>query len=390
MEFKLSTSHKIFVTVVNTLLTSVVVFVLWQILNSDSSLVVKYIAFLFLSSVACVLVYSIVDAYFKRLVLKEEQLIFKKLAHADIIYWKDVAGYRLSEAGEPILVHRDPDRDAILIQKGWEKEAILVSQLLDRFTNLNQRIPETNEVPPTKEHPFGNKTPRERERIETAQQLTKIFTWAAFSIMIWCIAYPQPYEVLVPVLIAFPIGGVVLAVLNDGLIKMHPDKNDPYPNIGAVLYFPVIGLVCRAMLDFEILHYYSGLWIILGVVAVLLSAMPLWATREIDFKKWNDLIKISGTSIVSFLYVFGLYLMLNCQYDATPRQDYTVAVARKYFIEKKNFTYYIEVDPWGPVTETSRIQVTVEQFRKINPGDKVVVQLSQGQLKTSWYKVKVL
>ena len=142
----------------------------------------------------------------------------------------------------------------------------------------------------------------------------------------------------------------------------------------------------RAIMDYEILEYKS-LWTAISIATITLTFLIVVGTKEFKFTKFIDYFTTLSLAGIILCYSFGTYVVSNCLFDKTEPEIFKSEVTEKEISSGKSTTYYLNLKPWGPRTETERVSVTQNEYEATNKGDIVDIYLRQGLLGTPWFFV---
>jgi hypothetical protein len=368
------------------LLSALLIWIEWNLLTADGSLTFKYFAFLFFSTAVCVCLYSMVDVFFHKLIITQETLSVKRLAGIDILYIKDIEGFREGENHQIHIIPVSSSREALKISRGFEKQDEIIRWVSKNLRNLNPAAETTKQEILTNPD-FGPTVLTREARLKETTRLTQFIEWTGIAVFFWVTLYPKPYELSILMAICFPVGAAIVAIFHNGLIKLNAEKNSIYPSLSSSFIIPGCALLTRVLLDFEILTYYNFLWYGIGFTAIVLAVILLWNTKEIRFKALSDLAAVLALSFMLYIYLFGVYMIVNCQFDKTKPLVFDVRVFDKQIKDEKRTTYYLTLGPWGPRTSPEKVKVASAQYNQIAVGDTVHVYLHVGKLKTSWFNL---
>jgi hypothetical protein len=217
--------------------------------------------------------------------------------------------------------------------------------------------------------------------------------WVTIGLAAWFFIYPQPYELLLAVLLAIPIIGLLLNGLHKPsmatLVEISADKDgeDKY-DVADFIDIAAWVILIRVLLDFEFESIYS--MVIPGTIACIIILAILFLTHKLienttRNKWWIYTSLIFNVSLYSYA---GTYAA-NCAYDYSQPTVYQTEVLNKRISKsRRSTTYYVEVAPWGHHYDNEEISVPRVQYDELEIGNKINIDLKQGLFNIPWYYIE--
>jgi hypothetical protein len=92
------------------------------------------------------------------------------------------------------------------------------------------------------------------------------------------------------------------------------------------------------------------------------------------------------------VYSFGTIVHLNCFYDKSIPEAFTVKIISKRMSVSndrysKRTWYYFKLSPWGQQTKEDEVKVSREFYNEMNENDEVKINFKKGKLGVSWFMV---
>jgi hypothetical protein len=85
------------------------------------------------------------------------------------------------------------------------------------------------------------------------------------------------------------------------------------------------------------------------------------------------------------LYGYGAVVVADAVGDGSSARHFAPQVVRKHFTTGRSRSYYLVLEPWGPILHTNSLGVSKRVYDKAEPGDRVCLDLRQGRLNAAWY-----
>jgi hypothetical protein len=76
----------------------------------------------------------------------------------------------------------------------------------------------------------------------------------------------------------------------------------------------------------------------------------------------------------------------NTLLDESIGRTYSVGVRGKHTSHGRSTSYYLELEPWGPIDKPNRLSVSALAYTTTAIGDAVCVSLRDGALNAAWYR----
>jgi len=95
-----------------------------------------------------------------------------------------------------------------------------------------------------------------------------------------------------------------------------------------------------------------------------------------------------GVLFFAIMYGYGLTVAANTLPDRSKAASYIVLVTGKYATSgSRSTTYYLNLEPWGPIQKPNVLTVSRDFYQAAAPGDGVCLDLHAGALRVPWYKL---
>jgi hypothetical protein len=321
-----------------------------------------------------------------RIVLTADAIEIGSPPNAKVLRRDELAGWRTLQPSNSssilVLVPRDSLRRPIKIQQLYKSD-VAFQHWLSQLPNLDdkERVAAEQEIAANLD--LG---PTPDDRIATlaaARRKAQILNGILAASALWAFFYPRPYWLAVTLLASLPWIAVVITARSHGLFRIDQQRNDPHPSVGFAFIMPGFILALRAIVDLHILRWQEGLWLAGGIglllwVAALMSDATLRA-------------KISTAAVLFFLvpaYGYGAGTLANALLDKSPAQIYSAMVVNKSVSRGRSTTYRLQLDPWGPLQQSTTVDVSHSFYDSIQPGKPVCVALRPGAFRVSWYVIR--
>jgi len=224
-------------------------------------------------------------------------------------------------------------------------------------------------------------TPQER-----LAALAQAKTYSIFALVIALTAavaasYGIP-ALYLPFSIALALVPIALAVIlhrSPLLYTVFKRKDDPRAELLYALIVSSFGLLVRA----RGIHFVSLQSV--GVIIALLTVAYLAAFYHSFFESSSPTRTFFALLLFGMLYSYGAVVVADAVGDESTPTHYVVHVVGKHYTTGRSRSYYLRLEPWGPVQQTNSLGVSKTIYDKASPGDQVCLELSSGRLNAAWY-----
>lgn len=298
------------------------------------------------------------------------------------LLFEEIKGYKIEEK-HITVVSNTTTKKHIKITKYIGEIDELTAWLSANFVDLHLENQMKEEKEILDNYEYGRNEDERTFRLKQAKRTAKLLNLAGGIVLVWTLFIPNPYEYAIIASITMPLISVLAVIFFKGLIRIDEKKGSAYPSIFFAILMTSIGLMLRALLDFNI-HSYSNVWLPVFLIALSLILIIIIGSKEIRFRS----IKEFGTAISLFLFFFaygyGAIVTTNCYFDESKPINYKAEIISKHISSGKTTTYYIELTPWGDQTESEDISVSESFYDRMEAGDSVNVYLREGMFEIPW------
>jgi len=341
------------------------------------------LAFFFLAFTA----WMVLTVLKTRLKIDDETITMQTAFTNRTLMLKDIAGYRFASYNYMYLVPKD-GRRAMKISANFKDQKEIYAWVKMRYQDVDVVRQQQDREEILTNEKFGETEDDRWFNLKRANSMVTAASANALALLLWEIFYPQPYALLMILLLVAPWVAVYGTWYSRGLIRLTKRKNSGYPTLSMLMILPIVAVMVAILRDYKLYEFTSKAWMLLvaaavaaTVVFVVLCAKALKAER----RKWLVVVFVL---FFSGLYCFGLMVFYNCYYDrSAPEGRRVEVVGKRISTGRYSNTYYLELAAWGRFEEGHDVDVSKEMYNTINRGDTVNVFLRQGKLGVPWYWV---
>lgn len=168
-----------------------------------------------------------------------------------------------------------------------------------------------------------------------------------------------------------------------GVIRIMERKNSVYPSIIWGFLAPIVALLLRSLLAYDIQEY-GEIWKYAIPAALFFFCLVTIGTPEFRSRKADDLIGMGMIAAISIAYGFSVIVALNCEYDPSTPDHFDANVLEKRVSGSKSKSYYVTLSPWGPKSSNEEVTISSSLYQRLNVKDHVHVYLYKGKLQAPW------
>ena len=195
--------------------------------------------------------------------------------------------------------------------------------------------------------------------------------------------YPKLHALSMALLALLPPVGIYLVCRFPLLFTIFKRKPDPRIEMGAVVFWPGIGMMLSYQLGSDPSHLVDATQLMLWVILVLLCfVVALFRIAWVNPSRGGALF---GLLLLGGMYSVGLVNAANTVPDVSAPRVYHTWVVKMHETHGKNATSYLTLAPWGPIVWSDDVSVPPSTYRQTKVGDPICVGLRPGFLHAPWY-----
>jgi hypothetical protein len=190
---------------------------------------------------------------------------------------------------------------------------------------------------------------------------------------------PALYLVFATVLALVPVVLAVMLHRAPLLYTVFRRKGDPRAELLYALIVCSFGILIRARaIRFVSLHT-------VGLVIVILVLAYMGAFYHSLFESSSPSRTFFALLLFGMLYGYGLVATADAVEDGSTPAHFVVHVVGKHYTTGRSRSFYLELEPWGPVQSPNSLSVSQTIYDKAQPGDQICLELRPGRLNVPWY-----
>lgn len=293
----------------------------------------------------------------------------------------EIEGYRIisSRNGQYTQIYLNNGSRPLTLSNLFDRDDAL-DTWFRKIPNLDKRDRDQLLEKISQEEQLGA-TPQERlaslSQAKTNAILALVVALATAIAANWGI--PALYVPFSLVLVFIPIVLAVMLHRSPLLYAVFKRKDDPRAELLYGLIVTSFGLMIRA----RGIHFVSIVSI--EVVVAFLSVVYLGAFYHSYFESASPMRTFFAVLLFAGLYSYGVVTVADAVGDASTPSRFVVHVVGKHYTTGRSRSFYLLLEPWGPIQKTSSLGVSQTQYDKAHPGDEVCLDLHSGRLNLPWY-----
>lgn len=345
----------------------------------------RAIVCLILSGFALFLAYAWFAILRYRIEVGSDQLVKVGAFRSREMRFDAIAGIRLVQSNNSktlIFLPKDPGGKKLKINLMMSRSADFHAWARANFRDLDAEDREAALQAILADETLGADAEARGRKYRLAMRLARIVNGAGSAAMLWAFIYPEPYAVVIWILLALPFAALAAAAPFPGLIRFNGPAKGAYPTLSPAIGLAALGLALRSSIDRDILAW-SRFWAPFAIISLLLFASILFRFPEIRAKPRSAFLPF----LLAAAYGYGAAISYNCLQDHAPGRKYRAEVESKRVTHGKTTSYYLELSPWGPRKESKEVTVSSSMYDRTRQGDSVDVRLRNGALGIPWFTV---
>jgi hypothetical protein len=293
----------------------------------------------------------------------------------------EIEGYRTisSRNGKYTQFYLNNGRGTLTLYNHFDKDGAL-DAWIRKIPDLDKRDGDSILEKISQQEELGA-TPQER-----LAALAQAKTYSIFALVI-AIAAAVAANFGIPALylpfsIALALVPITLAFLlhrSPLLYTVFRRKDDPRAELLYALIASSFGLLIRA----RGIHFVSLQSI--GVVIALITLAYIAAFYHSFFESPSPARTFFALLLFGILYSYGSVIVADAVGDESTPTRFVVRVIGKHYTTGRSRSYYLSLEPWGPVQQSNNLGVSKSIYDKTTTGDQVCLELHPGRLNAAWY-----
>jgi len=217
------------------------------------------------------------------------------------------------------------------------------------------------------------------QALALAQKFAAALTLAAIGIAVWALFRPQPYGMLVVLLISLPLLAIVAVIVRRDLFRIGLGSGYE-ANLGSACAVPACVLFARTLFDLNLVS-----WLPLTAFAVAIAVVFLIAAVRRETQLRRRWWRLCAAALLTGAYAFGAIGQVNVLLDRAPRSVLRSRIIGKHLGHSRIASYHLTLAPWGPMTAPHDATVPRDVYDAAEIGDPACIRLHDGALGMAWF-----
>lgn len=325
--------------------------------------------------------FGLYDTYKGRHTFSEQGVSYRGAFRSKDLPLAAIQGYRTDD-NYTHIVSRSKQYKNIRIGYTSAGYAEIQQWLADHFPDLDTQQYEQDAEALLLEEDFGRNPAEREDNLARARQVSWGLNAAGYAVGAWLLFWPQPYDWAVLAGLAVPPLAAAALFWHRGLLCFDDSSNSARPAVTAALLLPPLGLLLRALFDFELLAYQPLAPYAAGISLLMTTALVLGSPQQLAAS--GRRVLLTG-GIMAVLYGAAAVVIVNCAFDASSPRVYAVPVLGKQLSGGQTTTYYLLVGPWGARAQPENVEVTKDLYEQTAAADTVRIYQRPGRLGAAWF-----
>ena len=378
-EYTTSTGYKIFYSVLGLLAVGFALFLFKVPSHADSKLIFLLPLFILVLGIMI-----IVNQLKRKLTISDTGITYANIFKSTTIPFDEVKGYRIGS--KVIYVESDQDGRKITMNDylSLGDSDSLKDWLRGNFKDLDKEDYESEKDAILHDASLGATEQDREQKLRNAKIAAIGYSMGGILLVFVVVIVHRVSYAMSYLLMAYPLVGLVLMALSQGLIRLVTKKSSAYKPALIGILAPSFMLIVQVISKTEMVSY-DKLWVpALAVAFVMFIALYFTGIRRSPQAVAASLIV---AVVVSALYGFGTILQINCVFDESSPEIYKTIVVDEYISHGKSTSYNLKLGAWGPVRKSVNVTVSRSFYHQTPVGASVQVYLKKGTLNIPWYYV---
>jgi uncharacterized membrane protein YidH (DUF202 family) len=299
---------------------------------------------------------------------------------------EDIEGFRIvptQYVKTLVFTPRPGGGRRLRVALSYQRSAELVAWANRNFKNLDAVQFKSDLDEMVRQGGHGTSPEELAAKLKQARKWCRLVNLIAIPIAYWGFIWPQPYTVLIWVLVATPLIGLLLLGQFGGLVRLDAKRGSAYPSVALAFMMGPIVLALRALLDWQVMDW-SSFWEPFIVISLGLLGLTIW--RAPDFGK--RAATVVTYSIFCLAYGYGATVTLNGILATGPFTTYEARVTDEHIDTGKVTTYYFTLSAWGPRAVPGDVEVSRAVYERHQVDDTVTIYVRDGKFGMPYYFVR--
>jgi len=336
---------------------------------------------------------ALVWAFRARITLSGDTMALRGMFRTRILSARHLEGYRRIKG----QLHLYPKSDQWPVTLShFENQAVLNDWVLRHAVDLTADELAEDDKRISRDLTLGATDAQKEERLAGLRGLAKKLNRVAYAAAAVGVSNalfleaPSVQQAATGVLIAMPIGMILLALKNPGHVRIDYPEGSRYPQILTGMLACSLALWLMSLSD---RHTLLGDTFYRWLVPLAVAHAGIWGLIEIDrlrelYARGRVLAVVTVASVLclSAVWVGGAVYEVNKNFDTSKAVWSTTEVVDKRRGKKKSSAnYYVEVAPWdGSVGKPVKLEVSKKEYDAVEIGGPVEIGVRRGALEIPW------
>jgi hypothetical protein len=334
-------------------------------------------------------VYGIADLLVGKFVLSEDRVTVFSPLGSRMLTLDAISGFRMDANYIRIIPIHKHEKE-LKVSVYFKGAQMIVAWLSAKYPRLDITEGDEEERQVLQSDEFGITEEERLEKLKSARKLSKIMNGGVWILLIWLLAFPKYYyNAGILLCVIYPFAALFLMMQYRGLISADEYDESKMPSVGLSFIVPGVTLALRALYDFNIMKYPAWVWWAIVGGSLVMSALYILPTFTLKTRPGRTYITGGLMVLLNLFYVYGVITLSNCMLDKSRAVKFDTTIAGKHVTKGKTSTYYLDLKPWGQLSDEQQVKVSRHEYESARKGDLVVVMQRSGYLGVPWIMIRI-
>ena len=386
MEYRIAQGWKVFITIISASFLIGGIYCLIQGFKPDSGWIpgAGLLAAAFLFGMAALFYLVAVRTL---VMVDKDTLLVKRLFNTRTVLLAEIDGWRKGDKDTFFVILKNSAK-SIAIPQNIERRKELLEWIMEKYEDVDarERLKETEVL--LENEQFGLTREEREARLAMAKKIDAVASVGGFGLFAWSLIFPNPYEVLMIILLLVPWLAIAVTWYYKGLLRLYKKKSSPYPSVVLMMIMPSIAAGFVILRTYHLYGFGQNAVKMLIGGTLLGAVLCIMACRQAIALSGRKTLAYACILVMAGVYFISLLIFSNCYYDKSTTQEFRVEVSHKHKKTGKSTTYYLSLSAWGRFEDGHEVTVSQNLYQSVKVGDSIRVLLNDGKWGVPWYRLK--
>jgi len=323
----------------------------------------------------------------KKVTITRTHIIFQGAFTRNELLKSDIEGYKIDK--DNLIFVANPPGKMLYISRC--NTLVNYAELLEfaaNFKNIDAKQYQNEFDTMLHDNAIGS-TPKERKQnVEATKKRCTIINYAGIGVAVYEFVSVDLFRYALIAGLVFPLLVMCLFYAKRSIITFnsYTGEGSVYPNLTNALIAPVLGMLLKAILGWDLLSYTAIIWPAIAIAIVLL-VLFIFILNDANIKTRSNQVTLAHIAFFIFLYSTIATININCEFDNSDALVYKTTVTDKRYTTGKNAAHYITIDKGGPLQQPTEITIGKSFYEAVHVNETIKLNAKPGLLHIPWFYV---